>query len=834
MPKIFLSHSSSDKEKYVRIVAKQLKENLDGHIIHFDEYTFEAGMKSIDEIEKSLNNTDLFVVFLSRSSLESDWVKRELELSKKLFNNGIIKRIYPIIIDQNLHWDDEMIPDWLKEYTLKYISKPTKATGLIIKRTIEINWELNPKIEEINNIFVGRNKEIDNFENRKYDYDMETAIAYIATGIPKCGRKSLLNKCFIKTNITEKNYRASKIELGMYDGIEDFILWTMNLGFSDNINITGFMQMEISDKCDILAKLLDDVSKNQEILMIEDKGCIITHAGEMCDWFKEVIGKMKETDRTVLGIASRFRLRLPISNKQIYAIDVLPLNNMECRALLQKYLELEDIKLSRDDFRNYSEMLKGFPEQVKYACSIIKKFGVNSAYNYSSDIENYDSEIVVQVLKDLKESKKEIEFLRFLAEIDTVSYQSLKIMLKDNIFFEEYIYKFYITGIIYFIGINNEYIKINESIKDYMMRSEYVLVDDYRNKLNNYFVDFIKKHKYEELDIPDYLLKLKKSLINGVELDYKYMLPSQYLKIMVELYEKGKDYSKVIEYADSVLERTRYIEKKLLFEIRCFLCMALAKRRDKRMLEEVQNIDGADHFFLLGFYYRMTGRYEDALEKLELALEKRKNFSKAKREKVQVLINLERFEDALSVAKENYENDRKNPYHIHAYFICLIKSDELDNHKVILEELISKLDKSASEFGIELRGRCKALFEAYVNKNSDIALAIINNTIKESYAPIYALQDKFDICEKTFNLNEMENVIKEIDNLKMRDSYGKERALYRAKLLYAAHRKNDSEIKKLVNEVKSGNVRINIDLLQKKIDRILNGHSRNKSIENYE
>lgn len=33
----------------------------------------------------------------------------------------------------------------------------------------------------------------------------------------------------------------------------------------------------------------------------------------------------------------------------------------------------------------------------------------------------------------------------------------------------------------------------------------------------------------------------------------KYMIPSQYLKTMVELYEKQKDYEKVIEYADIVL-----------------------------------------------------------------------------------------------------------------------------------------------------------------------------------------------------------------------------------------------------------------------------------------
>ena len=290
---------------------------------------------------------------------------------------------------------------------------------------------------------------------------------------------------------------------------------------------------------------------------------------------------------------------------------------------------------------------------------------------------------------------------------------------------------------------------------------------------------------------------------------------------MVELYEKQKDYSKVIEYAYIVLKSTSYIEEKLLFEIRYFLCMALAKRRDRRMLAEVQNISGADHEFLLGFYYRMTGNYERALEKLEHALAMRKNFSKAKREKVQVLINLERFEDALSVAKENYENDRTNPYHIHAYFLCLIKSDDPDSYKSILQELIDNLDKTTSDFGVELKGRCRALYEAYVNRDSEMAFAIIDKTVEESVVPIYALQDKFDICEKLHELEEMEKVIEEISDLKMGDSYGKERALYREKLLYAAYKKDDIEINKLKTEIINKNIRINMDILQRKIERIM-------------
>ena len=75
MIKAFLSHSSADKERFVRIVADKLKNKMG---IHYDEYTFEAGNKTIDEIFIGLEKTDLFVFFISEDSLKSEWVKKEI------------------------------------------------------------------------------------------------------------------------------------------------------------------------------------------------------------------------------------------------------------------------------------------------------------------------------------------------------------------------------------------------------------------------------------------------------------------------------------------------------------------------------------------------------------------------------------------------------------------------------------------------------------------------------------------------------------------------------------------------------------------------------------
>ena len=107
-------------------------------------------------------------------------------------------------------------------------------------------------------------------------------------------------------------------------------------------------------------------------------------------------------------------------------------------------------------------------------------------------------------------------------------------------------------------------------------------------------------------------------------------------------------------------------------------------------------------------------------------------------------------------------------------------------------------------------------------ENVEKLITLIDKTIEESSNPIYALQDKFDICERIHDLKEMKKVIEETSDLKMRDSYGKDRALYREKVLYAAYKKDNNEIKKLESEIINNNIRINMEILHKKIEKIMN------------
>ena len=154
MRKVFISHSSKDKEHFVRPLVNHLKKSLGEDRLVYDELTFEAGAKSIEEIKRLMEKTDLFVLLLSNNSLSSKWVKQEITWAQTLDSDFIDEqRILPVIIDDVTKYSDKEIPKWLKNYNLKRVKSPSKLSRIIFSRVTEISWKnsdfLNKKIKWI-------------------------------------------------------------------------------------------------------------------------------------------------------------------------------------------------------------------------------------------------------------------------------------------------------------------------------------------------------------------------------------------------------------------------------------------------------------------------------------------------------------------------------------------------------------------------------------------------------------------------------------------------------------------------------------------------------------
>lgn len=236
--KCFLSHSSSDKGLYVETVVQRLPK---GAVI-YDAYTFEAGMPTLGEILKSLDVTDIFVLFLSNGALKSDWVKREIVEAKERFDAGTIDKIYPIIIDPSLKHDDPRIPEWLRnEYNLRLVSRPVAAARRIEQRMRELSWARHPKIKQKQKIFVGRNNLIAEVEERLDDTAKEIPLCILASGLKRIGRRTLLRNALVKTNIVDQHYDPLRVYLSREDSIEGLIVKLYDLGLTPDCDITGLI-----------------------------------------------------------------------------------------------------------------------------------------------------------------------------------------------------------------------------------------------------------------------------------------------------------------------------------------------------------------------------------------------------------------------------------------------------------------------------------------------------------------------------------------------------------------------------------------------------------------
>jgi len=105
-PKVFVSHASEDKDRFVLQFAERLrKKGIDAWL---DKWEMLPGDSLVDKIfEEGIKEANAVIVVLSKFSVEKPWVKEELNAAfVKRVNNG--SKLIPVVID------DCEVPEALK------------------------------------------------------------------------------------------------------------------------------------------------------------------------------------------------------------------------------------------------------------------------------------------------------------------------------------------------------------------------------------------------------------------------------------------------------------------------------------------------------------------------------------------------------------------------------------------------------------------------------------------------------------------------------------------------------------------------------------------------
>lgn len=763
MAQVFLSHSSKQKG-FVEIIANRLgKFN-----IVYDAWTFEAGNKTLQEIYDGIDATGIFVYFISNEALDSPWVEKEINRAEEYLAQGKLKRFLPLLIDNSIKHTDPRIPQWIKdEYNIRYISKPTKCYDLIKQALRLVSWDLYPKKRQVDQLFIGRTSQIKQYEERIYEYDKPTPTSIIVSGIFSIGRRKFIKHALINSNKIRAHYMPPSVVLDSRNSIEDLIVKVFGLGYSqlDSNSVINLSLKPLNEKINLAAKLISEISENNDTLFIIDNLAIVSKDGNVVDWYQPLINLLNNLNTLVICIISQSRTRAKaiFNNNHIFSIDIPELEPYERKALFKSLLELENISLNANDFKLISDQFMGFPEQIIYTTSLLLHEGVKYVMENPHEIIEFNTEKVAKLVRNFEQNQLALQLLKILSESEFLSFNIIEDILKED--FEEakkILTQFSNEFIIEYVGNSREFLRLNDAVKDFIQRSGYKLIDKYNENLQLHTRVSFKDYEIIERDVSDYVLSVKEALKQGYEVPKELLIPSHYVNAMRDLYIHERRFKDVIVLADRILQNERFLDKRIIKEIRYWLCHSLARRRDKRLLEEVQKIDGPDHSFLLGFYYRLVGRYDEAINRFKEVLKNAPNFYRAKRELVQVYLTTEQYDEAFTIARENYYSERNNPYNLQSYFRCLIKL-EGQKEKAELARLLSDLKNNPHEKTHEMYLTSLAQYQAFIENNEYKAINTANDAIATFQKNIYPYLTKLDILRKNNNIPEIQKTIQAIE-----------------------------------------------------------------------
>ncbi|MCA9112636.1 MAG: toll/interleukin-1 receptor domain-containing protein [Planctomycetaceae bacterium] len=105
MSSIFLSHNHADKA-FAKKLAADLR--LHGHIVWIDEAEIEVGDSLVQKIRDGIDRVDFLAAIVSQKSLDSEWVKKELDLAsnREIDEKRVV--VLPLLLE------DVELPGFLK------------------------------------------------------------------------------------------------------------------------------------------------------------------------------------------------------------------------------------------------------------------------------------------------------------------------------------------------------------------------------------------------------------------------------------------------------------------------------------------------------------------------------------------------------------------------------------------------------------------------------------------------------------------------------------------------------------------------------------------------
>jgi hypothetical protein len=240
-----------------------------------------------------------------------------------------------------------------------------------------------------------------------------------------------------------------------------------------------------------------------------------------------------------------------------------------------RYLNYLDHPITPADSAFFLSHLNGIPGQAIYAANLIDAVGITEAKGYIADIQEFDYLSVLAILEYLNEDSLCIQMLIAVSKFPIISPELIYRIFGEKESVYKAIQKLFDLGIFYNTSSTHEYLKLNNSISDYIGRSKLELEESYNANLKAMVRESISKPLTldQDSDYSEFLFSIGNMIRDSRDIPPRYFIPSFILTAIVqEYYDRGYDVA--ISLARKMLDSTKKFDPQILRETWYWLCQA--------------------------------------------------------------------------------------------------------------------------------------------------------------------------------------------------------------------------------------------------------------------
>jgi hypothetical protein len=388
--------------------SQQVASILGPYKAHIDVRSFAPGEDFRSEIRRTLDDSDVFVFFASKASIQSMWCQFELDEAEMRRIRRTLRRSLVINIDEEVRIEE--LPDWLRRGKVVRYTGPALAARKIESLLLAPEADRRP--------FIGRNEDIQRGV-RKISTGEPPPRVFIASGLDGIGRRTFLDHLVSD---------ALDLELGPFlmlsetSTLEDLLLECRTrtaLLNRDELQseLKQFRTMTEEAQAAEIASQLVFIADQGQVPCVVDHNSMLDSSSRYSKAFQQVIdGFLTGSDGLICLVHSRAPYLTGVSFGNV-AMErkIKSLAEPDGRALVTRLLSEIGVKPTAEQTERLAEEIGGYPPAAYYVVSQIEDYGIDVVLADDKRLGEFHSGSFLTFVEDLKLTDIAREILVYLS-----------------------------------------------------------------------------------------------------------------------------------------------------------------------------------------------------------------------------------------------------------------------------------------------------------------------------------------------------------------------------------------------------------------------------------